>query len=335
MKIGVCGAGTIASWVSDILSQLNHENIVLYGVASAFPEECAPFAEKWGWKKTYPDYDALMSDPDIDLVYVAVPNPFHYEVCMKALDHGKNVVVEKPFAINEAQAAAMIEKAREKGVFLSEALWPSFLPSRRLMDEAIRSGVIGEVTGGKFVSLADVMFLERVKRLDLGGGALMDMGPYMLGRVTDHFGWDIKSVHGEFELLDSGVDARDRYVVELAGGVKVECVSTINTPRSEGEEYGEIYGTKGTLWFDGMSNPKVIKVLDLEGNPVRQLDIPPQIHGTEVPFIAGYEHEFLAFEQAIREGKTECGEAPLAQTLAIAEVMTELRRQAGVVFPFE
>lgn len=335
MNIGVCGCGTIASWISDILNQLDNPAIVKYGVASAFYEECQPFADKWGWKKVYSNYDELMQDDAIDLVYVAVPNPFHYDVCMRALKNGKNVVCEKPFAINEAQAAEMIHLAKEKNVFISEALWPSFLPSRQLIDDEIRSGSIGTLTGGELVSLSFVLFLERVKQLEMGGGALLDMGPYILGRMTDHFGMDIESVTGTLEHLDTGVDSRDDYTITYRNGCKVHCVSTIDTPHEEGKEYGIIQGTKGSIWFDSISNPQDIRVRDLDGNDVKKIEVPPMIHGSETPFIAGYEYEFLAFEKAIREGRKECVEAPHEQTLAIAHIMTKLREQANVKFPFE
>lgn len=335
MNIGVIGSGTIASWMSDFLGQISDKGIVKYGVASDDMVQCRQFAAENDWAHIYNSVEEMLGDPAIDLVYIAVPNNAHYDMCMKALDCGKNVVVEKPFAVNDKQAEAMLAKAKEKDVFISEALWPSFLPSCALINEVIASGEIGELTGGKMVSLADVMFLDRVKKLETGGGALMDMGPYMVGRVTDHFGCDIVSVSGKFELLETGVDAKDWYTIEYAGGVKVDCVSTINTPRPEFQEYGEIYGTKGTIWFDGMSNPKVIKILDKDGNLIRTLDIPAQLRSSKMPFLAGYEHEWIAFEKALHEGKKECEEAPNAQTLAVTKVLTELRKQAGVIFPFE
>ncbi|MBE6016131.1 MAG: Gfo/Idh/MocA family oxidoreductase [Lachnospiraceae bacterium] len=335
MNIGVCGSGTIASWVSDILNQLNDERIVLYGVASAFEEQLKTFAAKYGYKKTYTSYEAMMADPDIDVIYVAIPNHLHMEVTMKAIEAGKNVIVEKPFAVNYAQAQKMIGAAKEKGVFITEALWPSFLPSRKIIDDIIASGKIGEVTGGKLISVNNVMFLERVKKLETGGGALLDMGPYVLGRMTNHFGWDIKGVTGHFEKLDTGVDSRDYYTVEYNNGVKVECVSTIDSPEEEREEYGEICGTKGSIWFNVISNPDVIEVRDLDGNVIEKPELPKLIQNTEIPFVRGYEHEWLGFEKAIREGKQQTDEAPWAQTLAISKVMTELRAQAGVVFPFE
>jgi predicted dehydrogenase len=335
MNIGVCGTGTIASWISDILNQLGDKNIVLYGVASAFPEQCPSFAEKFGYQKVYQSYEEMMSDDAVDLIYVAVPNHLHLEVCMQALEHGKNVVVEKPFAVNEIQARAMIEKAKEKDVFLSEALWPSFLPSRKIIDDILASGKIGEVTGGKIVSIGNVMFLERVKKLETGGGSLLDMGPYTLGRMTNHFGTNIKSVTGKFEKLDTGVDAKDFYTVEYENGIKVECITTINSPEEEREEWAQIYGTKGSVWMDVVSNPGVIEIRDLDGNVVEKPDLPSLIQNREVPFVRGYEHEWIAFEKAIREGKKQTDEAPWEQTLEISKIMTELRRQADIVFPFE
>lgn len=335
MNIGVIGAGTIASWMSDFLEQIQDQGIVRYGVATGNPEKCKKFAEENGWQHVYSSIDEMLADPAVDLVYIAVPNNAHYDMCMKALNFGKNVVVEKPFAVNAAQAEAMLSKAKEKDVFISEALWPSFLPSCEMINEVIASGEIGTVTGGKMVSLADVMFLDRVKKLETGGGALMDMGPYMVGRVCDHFGTDIVKVTGRFELLDSGVDAKDWYTIEFANGVKVDCISTINTPREEYQEYGEIYGTEGSIWFDAMSNPHDIRVLDKNGKLKRQLEIPPQFRGKKVPFTAGYEYEWLAFRKALAEGEKECSEASHALTLAVAETLTELRKQAGVIFPFE
>lgn len=335
MNIGTCGCGTIASWISDFITQLDNKDIVKYGVSSVDPEEARTFVEKYGWQKAYQDYDELLADPAIDLVYICVPNHLHYGSCLKALQAGKNVVCEKPFAVNDTQAAEMLKLAEEKGVFISEALWPAFLPSRKLIDDEIAAGSIGEVTGGEMVSLTNVMFMDRIKKLETGGGALLDMGPYVLGRVTDHFGLDIASVEGTFEHLESGVDSRDDYTITYADGRKVHCVSTIDTPHEERQEYGLIRGTKGSIWFDSLSNPQEIRVLDTHGSTVRTIAVPPMLHGTEVPFTAGYEYEFIAFEKALREGRKECAEAPHAQTLTISRVMTELRRQAGVIYPFE
>ena len=193
MNIGVIGCGTIASWASDFIAQMNDENIVRYAAASRDPAKTRIFAEQFGWQKACESQEELLADPAVDLVYICLPNQLHHSVCLQALRAGKNVVCEKPFAVHDVQAAQMLTLAEEKGLFISEALWPAFLPSRKLIDEAIASGAIGDVTGGEMVSLSNVMFMDRVKRLETGGGALLDMGPYMLGRVTDGTLWNMPS----------------------------------------------------------------------------------------------------------------------------------------------
>ena len=188
MNIGVCGTGTIASWVSSILNQLGNENIVLYGCATSPGFDCSEFAEKFGWKKVYASFEELMSDADIDVVYVALPNNMHYDVCKQAIEHGKNVVCEKPFAVNEKLAKEIIELAREKNLFLSEALWPSFLPIRKMINDAIKDGIIGEVREGKIMMLDNVLFLDRIKSMELGGGSLLDGVKLRIHRFRDRNG---------------------------------------------------------------------------------------------------------------------------------------------------
>lgn len=335
MNIGICGTGTIASWISDILNQLNDPNIVLYACATAPGFDCAEFAARYGLGKVYATYGELMDDPGVDLVYIAVPNTFHYDLCKQALNAGKAVLVEKPFTVNDTQAAELIALAEEKGLFLCEALWPGFLPVRRAIDNEIAAGTIGELTGGNIVMLDNVLFLDRVKSLELGGGSLLDGGPYTLGFMTDHFGVEVESVSAEVRKFETGVDAEDRITVTYQNGAVVHIRQTMDIPREQHEEYAEIIGTKGKIWVDGVSNPCHCRVMDLEGRVIKELPIPSQIQFRGMPPVSGYEHEFIACEKALREGRTECAQAPHAQTLAIAKVMAEVRRQGGVRFPFE
>lgn len=327
MKIGICGTGTIASWISDILNQLGNENIVLYACATSPGFDCTEFAAKYGWQKVYGSFADLMADPQVDLVYIAVPNTMHYALCRQALEAGKAVLVEKPFAMNAAEAEELITLAEEKGLFISEALWPSFLPIRKTIKEELAAGTIGDITGGEIIMLDNVLFLERVKRPELGGGSLLDGGSYTLGFMTDFFGLDVKSVKASVRKFETGVDAEDDFTVEYANGVTVHVRQTMDTPRENHVEYGEIRGTKGTIRVDCVSNPHHCQVLDLQGNTVKELPIEKQIRFRGMPPVSGYEHEFIAYEKALKEGKQECMEASHAKTLTIARLMTEIRRQ--------
>ena len=112
MKIGVCGTGTIASWCSDIICQLADPEIELYACATSPGFDCTEFAEKFGYQKICTSFDELMSDPLVDLVYIAVPNNFHYELCMKAIRAGKNLVCEKPFSVHEHECAEILNQRK-------------------------------------------------------------------------------------------------------------------------------------------------------------------------------------------------------------------------------
>ncbi len=335
MNIGFCGVGTVASWVSSILNQLGNENIRLFACAASHLEKAQAFAEKFGFEKAYGSTEELFADGKVDVVYVAVPNDAHYALCRKALESGKNVICEKPFAVNDAQCAELIALAREKGLFLSEALWPAFLPAHRIINEEIAKGTIGEVVSGKIMMLDFVMFLERVKKLETGGGSLLDGGPYTLGCMVKHFGTDVARIENRARLLPSGVDAEDEITVTYRDGRVVTIHQTIDIPREEHEDYFEIVGTKGRVRADAVANPHRVSFYDNEGNLLFEPELPSQIKNQGMPPVSGYEYEFIAFEKAIAAGKTETEEAPLSDTMAISRLMTEARRQAGVVFPFE
>ena len=335
MNIGFCGVGTVASWVSSILNQLGDENIRLYACAASHLEKAQAFAEKFGFEKAYGRTEELFADGNVDVVYIAVPNDAHDALCRRALESGKNVICEKPFAVNDTQCAELIALAQEKGLFLSEALWPAFLPAHRIINEEIAKGTIGEVVSGKIMMLDFVMFLERVKKLETGGGSLLDGGPYTLGCMVKHFGTDIERVENRARLLESGVDAEDEITVTYRDGRVVTIRQTIDIPREEHEDYFEIIGTKGRIRADAVANPRRVSFYDNEGKLLFEPELPPQIKNQGMPPVSGYEYEFLAFEKAISAGKAETEEAPLYDTLAISRIMTEARRQAGVVFPFE
>lgn len=334
MNIGVCGTGTVASWISDIIQQLNNKDIVLYTCATSPGFDCEEFSAKYGYVKTSPSFDQLMDDPDVDLVYIAVPNNMHFDLCMKAIVRGKNVVCEKPFSVRESECVQVFEAAREKGVFVSEALWPLFLPAHKMIDEEIASGAIGEVVSGSIIMLDNVMFLERVKHLETGGGVMLDEGPYALGFLVRHFGTDIKSVDSVSRKLDTGVDAAHEITVTYNDGKVVTIRQAMDTPREEHTQYAEIVGTKGKIWVDQVSNPDHVKIMDLDGNVLRELALPERIRFRGMPPVSGYEYEWLGFERALSQGKKECPEIPWANSILISHIMTAVLKNAGVEYPF-
>ena len=334
MKIGICGTGTIASWCSDTIVQLGDENIELYACATSPGFDCTEFAEKFGFKKVCSSFDELMSDPLVDLVYIAVPNNFHYGLCMKAIEAGKNLVCEKPFSVHEHECREILEKAKEKGVFVSEALWPTFLPSHKNAKAAMENGEIGEVQSMNITMLGNVMFLERVKHLETGGGELLDEGPYTLGCMTMYFGTDIASIKSTTRKLDTGVDAEDTIDIVYNDGRTVHIHQSMDSAPEECIECVEIIGSKGKIVMNAVANPSEVKILDTNGDLIRQIPVPQQIRHRGMPPVSGYEYEWQGYEKALSEGLKECPEIPNRTTLSICRIINELLRNAGIEFPF-
>lgn len=334
MNIGVCGTGTIASWISDIICQLKHPEIVLYTCATAPGFDCREFAAKYEYRKVSSSFDELMQDPEVDLVYIAVPNNFHYEMCMKAIGYGKNVVCEKPFSVHAEDCRKIMDAAHERGVFISEALWPTFLPSYQMIKKEIADGTIGTLTSANIIMLDNVMFLERVKHLETGGGVLLDEGPYALGCMTAFFGTEIRSVENQTRKLETGVDAEQEITVMYDDGRKVYIHQSMDAPEGSHEQYVELIGTAGRIRMDAVANPSHVQILNTDGTVIKELSLPEQLHFRGFPPVSGYEYEWLGYEAALREGRKECREIPNQVTLKITEIMSQVLENGDIHFPF-
>ena len=128
MKIGILGPGSIANTVTQTLARM--EEVELYAVASRSLDKAAAFAEKFGFQKAYGSYEEMLSDPNLELVYITTPHSHHYEQMLLCLEHGKHVLCEKAFTLNAQQASAIRAKAEEKGLLAAEAIWTRYMPSR-------------------------------------------------------------------------------------------------------------------------------------------------------------------------------------------------------------
>ncbi|MEL6135593.1 MAG: Gfo/Idh/MocA family oxidoreductase, partial [Bacteroidota bacterium] len=176
---GILATGKIAGKFAEGLATLPDANRLAIG--SRKKEHAEAFATTYGFQRSYGSYEALVQDPDIDIIYVATPHPYHLENTLLAIAHGKHVLCEKPLAINAAQAQQMIDAAKDNGVFLMEALWSRFLPAWVQAKKWIKAGKIGTVrhfAADFSIHVADFDPLDRKFNLALGGSALLDIGIY-------------------------------------------------------------------------------------------------------------------------------------------------------------
>ena len=325
MRVGYIGAGNISGQMAETIARM--DEVENHAVAARDPERAREFAERWGFSHAYDSYEELLADPDVDLVYVALPHSHHHRWTIAALEAGHHVLCEKAFAANERQAREMIECARERGLLLAEAIWTRYMPSRKMIDEIVSSGEIGEVTTVAANLGYRVDGNARMTDPALAGGALLDLTVYPLNFASMVLGNKIRRIAASMVPAVTGVDGQDSVMIEYESG---QMASLFSTMYAMTDREGQILGTKGFITVENINNPQVIRVYASDGltrELTREIAVPEQI--------TGYEYELLSCKRAIEAGALECPEMPHAETLELMRQMDEIRRQFGVVFPFE
>lgn len=321
MNIGILGTGGIAHKMAYTLSKMN--NVTLTAIGSRSKEKSESFAAEFGVEKAYGSYVELAKDDTLDLIYIATPHSRHFEDCMICLENGRNVLCEKAFTANAAQARQVLKYAEENGLFVSEAIWTRFMPMRYSLDSLIAGGVIGSITSLTANLGYSLAHVERLVKPELAGGALLDLGVYTINFALMTFGSNIKDIRSACVKNEYGVDSYNSIIMTFEDGKTAVLHSNMlaNTDRR-----GIIYGNKGRIEFDNINNCEGISVI-LNDGPVSRYETPGQI--------TGYEYEVTASLKAISQGKTECAEMPHSETIRVMEIMDGLRSEWGIKYPFE
>ncbi|ALE05053.1 oxidoreductase [Arthrobacter sp. ERGS1:01] len=331
LRWGVVATGGIAGTVTADLALL--EDAVLQSVSSRSKASAEAFAAKFGFASSYYDggtdgtagagYLQLVSDPAVDVVYIATPHAQHYDIAKAALEAGKHVLCEKALTITAAEARALIELARSRKLFLMEAVWARFVPGFQRALEIIESGEIGEV---KWV-LADLGFpapLDDTARIWApadGGGALLDISVYPLLWAWGTLGKPA-SVSATGELTALGVDAQNTLTLGYESGAQAQLISYLS---SHGPRVATVSGTKGYIeTVDSVNNPKGLRVsVGWSEERTERFEYPG----------SGYTYQLREVTRSIQAGLTESATMPLDDSLAIMELFDEARRQMGVSYP--
>jgi predicted dehydrogenase len=326
MRVGIIGTGWIAEKAAITLRGLT--TCEAYAVGSRKQETAEAFAKQWKIGKAYGSYSELIANPDVDLVYIGTPHSHHYDVTREAILAGKPCLVEKAFMANARQAKEIIELAHERKVFLAEAIWTRYQPAVGIVRRLISEGRIGTprlITATLGYSMGDK---PRIMRADLCGGALLDLGVYALNLVRMFAGdgsqADILSMDGHCVKSDTGMDLTNAITLILKNGVLANVQSSA---QCVGDNIGVIAGTEGNLIIDNINSPQTITVNGPDRTYVETIHVPQQI--------TGYEYQFMACRQALRNGLLEPVEMPHEETLYIMELMDELRRKWGVRYPMD
>jgi predicted dehydrogenase len=324
IRWGILGAGSIAaSFARDLQLLPDHE---LVAVGSRRLETAAEFAKRFNAPHTHGSYDALCADPDVDVVYVATPHPFHAEHSLLALSAGKHVLCEKPFTVNAAEAAEVVALARQRGLFCMEAMWTRFLPHMRRIRELLDADAVGDVRtvmadhGQRFLPPD---FGSRLYAPQLGGGALLDLGIYPVSFASFVLGQPATTT-AVSDPAETGVDAQTSMLLQYDGGSHAVLTTTLGakTPTT-----ASVTGTDGRIEIDSVWYQPSSFTLHTRSGSAQRFDEPRIGHGLR------YQADEVG--RCLRDGQTESVVMSLDESLSIMTTMDEIRRQIGLRYPFE
>jgi len=322
IRWGILGTGSIAHQFAGDLR--NAEGAELAAVGSRSKETADAFGEEFGIERCHGSYEDLVDDPEVDVVYVSSPHSCHKDNTILCLEAGKAVLCEKPFAINRAEAEAMVAKAREKGLFLMEAMWSRFFPLMYRVRELAAQGAIGDVrmVTADFGFRAEFDPKSRLFDPEFGGGGLLDVGVYAVSFASMILGAPDR-VEGLAELGETGIDEQCAIVFGYPGGELAALQSGIRTTTPQ---EATVIGTDG-----------FIRVFAKFWNPKRIMIVKGGEESFEEDLVEGRGFHFEASEvmRCLREGETESPVMPLDESIAIMESMDRVRAKWGLKYPME
>jgi predicted dehydrogenase len=295
-------------------------------VGSRSAERARQFADRFGIERAYGSYEALVSDPGVDAVYIASPHSEHYHQATLALAAGKPLLIEKAFTQNAAQAAEVLATAGAAGILVMEAMWTRFLPHLDVIRQLIADGGLGEVRTviadhGQYF---DVGPEHRLLNPSLAGGSLLDLGIYPVSFASFVLGRP-DSVTAQGELTATGVDAQVSAVLRTGPAhALVSSTLTAKTPTT-----ATVSGTLARIELAGdFYQPQQVRLIHRDGREA----------WSEVTALSG--HHGIAYEAAhfaglLAEGAVESPLLPWSETLDIMRTLDEIRAQIGLHYPGE
>lgn len=321
---GILATGTIAKKFATTLTELSDGGKLL-AVASRNEENARHFAKEYGVSKAYGSYIDLVSDPEVDVIYVATPHSLHYENVKLCLEHGKHVLCEKSFTVNATQAKELFKLAKEKNLFIMEAFWTKFLPAYRLLNETLAQGTIGELTHFRAQYGFAPTGARYVRKFDpqLAGGTLLDIGVYAIGVACMLLGYKPSQLHSTAIMGEYGTDKFDSLMLSYENGVSAHLITAIGT---QIDPEAVLFGTKGHIVLPNFSALQNFTVVLNDGKKYTQ----------EAPFaINGFEYQIKEAAACIQAGKLESTIMSQQNTLAVMALMDKARAAWKLNFPCE
>ena len=321
IKFGIVGTGTIARRFAQAIK--NVPEAELTAVASRTKENAERFADEFDIPVRFDSYEKMAQSDVIDAAYIAVPHSGHIGCSCLMMKNGKNVLCEKPMAVNLAEAEEMFRCAKENNVLLMEAMWARLVPGTLRMLEIVESGVLGDILGveGKFCYTMDEDEMDHhVFKPENGGGSLLDVGVYGLNFASWYLGKDIKEIKAQSSFYN-GVDSHTCALLSYENGAIADISSAILL-RKPNEGY--IYASKGYAHLRRFYAPQEIELCFNNG----------ETQTISVPYAGnGFEEQISHFCECISRGLKQSPIVTPEQTLFITAQMDSIRKMTGIVYP--
>ena len=324
IRWGILGCGRIARKFASDLKLVKEAELVACGASRAISADA--FAHEFSVKNVHHSYESLAADNEVDVIYVATPHSHHYEHTMLCIQNNKAVLCEKAFAINYDQAKKMIEEARDRNVFLMEAVWTKFLQPFNKVKEMIDEGMIGEIKSlvANFGFRAPADAPQRLLHPSLGGGTMLDIGIYnvftalfFLGKPDD--------IIAKATLTQDKVDEQCAVTFSYNDGKMAQLFSTF---LSDTSTEADICGTKGRIHLTARYYTPFTTIEYFTGKQETKRII--DVFADEQGF--GYEHEARHVCECLEKGLTESSIMTHADTLLLMETLDAIRKEAGIIY---
>ena len=333
---GLVGAGGISDHLARALSHVPEARLVAVGSraaakAQAFIDQPRGHEAIVDSVRAHGSYQALVDDPEVDVVYIGTSHPDHIETMTLALNAGKAVLCEKPFTVNRREAEAAVALARRRDVFLMEAMWMRYVPAMVELKRLLAEGAIGEpvsVSADFGFSAAGLPATHRALAPALAGGGLLDIGIYPLNLAAFVLG-DIVGVQADAQLGPTGVDVHTVFNLRHAGGQRSQGMCSL---RSTTACRATILGTDGRIDI----TPPFYAAQELRlGRGTRPWEETP-VETLAKPWRGSrYVHQVEEVHRCLRAGLAESPGMPLDETVALVGWMDTMRAQFGLRYPGE
>ena len=319
LNAAVVGTGYMASKMTAVLNSSG--TVRPYAIVSRDIERALQFGRENGFKKAYDSMESMLADKKVDLVYIATPASEHSGQVRACIEAGKPVLCETPIALTSAEAESLFALSSSLDVLVVEAMHIRFLPFFKQIVSAISSGAVGTPVMLTANLASDIENLPRLQRPSLGGGALGDLGYFLLAFSTMIFGNQIKRIQSSCAFTPMRVDRQLSVVLQY----KDDRMAVLScTTSGNGESRAVIQGTKGYIVVEDLRNFASATVYDSRKNKTASYK--------RGKIKSEFEFEMTAFTAAMKSGWKECPEIPHAQTLSMMQMMDFIRRQLGISY---